>query len=206
LAGYGVEESEASMEAAVQHPLLPGGLRYRVAVKEYEAMAGVFPPDARLELIEGEILAMSPTGWKHVRVIKNLTRLLSRLVDDEAQVSVQNPIVLSAHSEPLPDVALLRPSADEHEGNAEVPDIWLLIEVSDSTLPYDLGTKLPLYARHGVPEVWVIDVDHEVVRQFLEPVGARYDVDRVWARGTLISATALPGVSLAVDDILRWRR
>jgi Uma2 family endonuclease len=82
----------------------------------------------------------------------------------------------------------------------------LLIEVSDSTLPYDLGTKLPLYARHGVPEVWVIDVDHEVVRQFLEPVGARYNVDRVWARGTVISATVLPSITLAVDDILRWRR
>jgi Uma2 family endonuclease len=194
------------MEAAVQHPLLPGGLRYQVTVKEYEAMTGVFPPDARLELIEGEILTMSPTGWKHVRAIKNLTRLLSRLVDDEAQVSVQNPIVLSAHSEPLPDIALLRPSADEHEGNAEVPDIWLLVEVSDSTLPYDLGTKLPLYAKHGVPEVWVVDVDHEVVRQFLQPAGTRYDVDRVWARGTAISASVLPAITLAVDEILRWHR
>ena len=194
------------MEAAVQHPLLPGGLRYQVTVKEYEAMASVFPPEVRLELIDGEILTMSPTGWKHARVIKNLTRWLSRLVDEEIQVSVQNPVVLSTHSELLPDIALLRSSADDHDGNAEVADIWLLIEVSDSTLAYDLGTKLPLYAQHCIAEVWVVDIDHEVVRQFLLPAGARYTSDQAWARGSIIGASVLPAITLAVNDILRWRR
>jgi Uma2 family endonuclease len=82
--------------------------------------------------------------------------------------------------------------------------LWFLIEVSDTTLPYDLGTKLPLYARSDIQEIWVVDVDHEVVRQFVGPVGASYSVDKTWPRGTSVTSGVLPGVTLAVDDILRW--
>jgi Uma2 family endonuclease len=95
--------------------------------------------------------------------------------------------------------------ADEHDGRATVEDIWFLIEVADSSLPFDLGTKLPLYARSGIQELWVVDVDHEVVRQFADPHDGHYGVDTTWSRGTIIRSNVLTTVTLVVDDILRWR-
>src|SRR5664280_2182848 len=130
---------------------LPVPRRHRFTVEEYEGMAehGLLPPDERLELIAGEVIQMSPIGWRHARCVNNLNALLVQALSGQAVISVQNPVILSARDEPQPDLAVLRLSANQHTGNAVPADVILLIEVADSTLAYDQRIKLPLYARSG---------------------------------------------------------
>ena len=124
--------------------------RYRFTTTEYDRMAeaGVLGEDDRVELIEGEILEMSPMGRRHAACVDRLTRLLVRGVGDAAIVRVQNPIVLSDHNEPQPDLALLRPRVDFYTAEHPGPeDALLVVEVSDSSVEYDRQIKVPLYAQ-----------------------------------------------------------
>jgi Uma2 family endonuclease len=185
--------------AAVQEPQ-----RYRFAVWDYERMGtfGILGEDDRVELIDGEIIQRSPIGVKHARCINRLTRRLVRALGEQAIVSIQNPIVLSDHDEPQPDVAVLRPSAEEHMSNPRPSDVFLVIEVSDSTLAYDRGVKLPLYARAGILEAWIADVDHDIISQYSIPSNGEYQVVATYQRGDAISSHVLPELSLQVNDIL----
>ncbi len=137
--------------------------RHRITVHEYHRMAevGLLAPDARVELIEGEIIDMVPIGSRHAAAVKRIAQTLTLSLADRATVSVQDPIRLSQYSEPQPDIALLRPRADfyaaVHPGPA---DVLLLVEVADSTLRFDRDIKLPLYACHGIPEVWLVDIEN----------------------------------------------
>jgi Uma2 family endonuclease len=112
---------------------------------------------ARLELIEGEIFDMAPIGSFHAGTVTLLANVFMQAVARRAIVQTQSPIVLSDHSEPEPDLTLLRPRADYYLHAHPGPgDVLLLIEVSDSTINFDRKTKVPLYARHGIPEVWLV--------------------------------------------------
>src|SRR5688572_29078924 len=137
--------------------------RHRITVHDYHRMGeiGVFAPDARVELIEGEIIDMAPIGNDHQSIVDQLTRQLVTTVGEQAIVRVQGSIRLSQWSEPEPDVVLLKPRPDFYRGAefAFGTDSLLVIEVSDTTLKYDRDIKVPLYARDGVPEAWVIDVN-----------------------------------------------
>ena len=135
--------------------------RRLLTLDEYHTMgvAGVLKVDDRIELIEGELIEMAPIGSRHVAKVNWLARLLSQCVGDQAIVSVQNPIALPPHNEPQPDLALLKPRADFYEGKLAGPaDILLVIEVSDTTLAYDRDSKMPIYARHGIVEAWLVDI------------------------------------------------
>jgi len=132
-----------------------------LSVSEYHLMGevGIFAPGERVELIEGEIIDMPPIGSTHSGIVDHMTRLLVQAVCDKAIVRVQNPVVLSDLSEPEPDFALLKPRNNFYkDATPSARDVLLLIEVSDSTLRYDRDIKAPLYARHGIPETWIIDV------------------------------------------------
>lgn len=173
-------------------------------VEEYEQMvaAGVLREDDRLELIEGDILAMSPIGGLHIRVVNRLTRLFIQQLNDRAVVSVQNPVRLS-NSEPQPDLAILRPEAEERA--ATIPardDLLLLIEVSDTTAVYDQSVKVPLYGREGVRETWLVHPTSSVVEVYRGPSAGGYKTKETFASGAVLSPQALPDVSLTVDDIL----
>jgi len=138
--------------------------RHRITVDEYHRMAevGVLAPDARVELIEGEIIDMAPIGIDHNSVVDQLNRLLVHAVGDDAIVRVQGSVRLSRISEPQPDVVLLEPRADFYRNEfAMGADTLLVIEVSDSTLRYDRDVKVPLFAKSGVPEVWIFDLEHD---------------------------------------------
>src|SRR5690606_16285512 len=138
--------------------------RHRITADEYHRMAevGLLAPDARVELIEGEIIEMAPIGKEHTSVVDQLTRLFVRAVGDDAIVRVQGSVRLGSISEPEPDLVLLRPRTDFYRNQfANAPDILLVIEVSDTTLRYDREVKVPLYARHGVPETWIVDLPHQ---------------------------------------------
>jgi Uma2 family endonuclease len=179
--------------------------RHRLTVDEYHRMgqAGVFAPDARVELIEGEVIDMAPIGTRHASAVKRLNALLSTAAQGRAIVAVQDPLRLSDASEPEPDLMLLRPCADfyaqAHPGPA---DVLLLIEVSDSTAVYDRGIKADLYAKHGVAEVWIVDLDNKVVRFFRGCDGRGYTDITASETPRATPVAALPGITIDLAGLL----
>src|SRR5262249_35682314 len=149
--------------------------------------AGLFGDGARLELIDGEVIEMSPIGSRHASCVARLNLLLISAVGDRAVLYPQNPVVLDERSEPQPDIALLRPRSDGYSRSHPEPnDILLLIEVAESTLPFDRDRKGPLYAQRGVPETWVIDVEGDRILVMRSPAGGRYTDSVTAKRGDLV--------------------
>jgi Uma2 family endonuclease len=151
--------------------------RHRISVDEYYKMAevGLLAPDARVELIEGEIIDMPPIGSPHAGTVQLIHRQLSRAVGDLAHVFCQSPVRLSIFSEPVPDLALLKPRSDFYRrGHPIAVDALLIVEVSVTSLRYDLQVKVPLYARHEVPEVWIVDLEGKQLRVFRTPKSGEY--------------------------------
>jgi len=178
-------------------------IRRRFTVHDYHRMgeAGILHEDDRVELIEGEIVEMAAIGTRHFTCVNQLTRLLVRGVGDAAIVSVQNPVRLDEHTEPQPDLTVLR-VRDYRESLPMPEDVLLLIEVSDTTLAYDRGVKLPLYARAAIREVWIVDLPGEVIERHTDPSGGGYQhVERARHQETLESV-ALPGLALRVNSVL----
>ena len=184
------------MSAVLDYPQ-----RYAISTTEYLRMgeSGVFSVDTRLELIEGGIVEMACIGSRHAGAVKILNRLFGRLVGDKAIVSVQDPLILGDRSVPQPDLVLLKPRADSYASAHPTPaDVLLVIEVADTTLAFDLGTKIPLYARHGVSESWVVDLGERVIRVFRDPSASGYRTSFTVSDGGNASPSALPDVSIAV--------
>ena len=155
--------------------------RHRLTVQEYYRMAeaGILRQDARVELIEGEIIDMAPTGSAHAGTVDQLAQSLQRAVHELAQIRIQNPLFLDDYSEPEPDIAVLRSRADFYKTEHPRPaDVLLIVEVADTSLHYDLEKKLPLYARYGIPEVWVVDLQsRRLIRHRVPREGAYTQVD-----------------------------
>jgi Uma2 family endonuclease len=174
-------------------------------VAEYYQMvkAGILREDDRVELIEGEIIQMPSIGSPHASCVKRANRLFNRSVGDAVVMSIQDPVQLSDYSEPVPDVVVLRPRGDFYaESHPTAADVLLLIEVSDTTLRYDQGTKVPLYAREGVPEVWVVDLNGQRLWVYREPSPTGYRITQTLRRGDHLTLLAFPDLEVAVDDIL----
>lgn len=149
----------ASLDPVISTAAKSYPVRRHWSVADFHRMGktGFLDPETRLELIEGELFEMAPIGSFHAGTVGILTRLFARTVADSALVYVQNPIVLGDRSEPQPDIALLRPRPDYYLNEHPRPeDVLLLIEVSDSTVRFDRETKVPLYARYGIPEAWLV--------------------------------------------------
>lgn len=180
-------------------------LRRRFTVEEYHRMAeaGVFSEDDRVELIQGEIVMMTPIGSRHASCVGRLAHIFFSAVGQRAIVWVQNPVRLGLDSEPQPDLALLRPRPDfyaqAHPGPA---DVWLVVEVADTSADFDRTVKLPLYARAGIPTAWLVDLSTESVEVYTEPTPEGYRSVRRNQRGQAISLEAFPDISLAVDAVL----
>jgi Uma2 family endonuclease len=133
------------------------------------------PVEGRLELIEGEIIAMAPIGSRHAAIVTRANLLFVQAVADRAIVSVQNPIILGQHSEPEPDLAVIQPRDDFYAlALPRADEVFLIVEVADTTLRYDREIKIPLFARHGIPEVWLIDVEGRTLTVFETPADGRY--------------------------------
>lgn len=179
--------------------------RRRFTVHEYHRMAeaGILHEDDRVGLIEGEIVEMTPIGSRHFACVNRLNKLLIQQVGDSAVVHVQNPVRLADLSEPEPAIALLRLREDFYAEKYPTPeDVLLLIEVSDTSLRYDQEIKLPLYARAGVREVWIVDLSGEAVERHTEPAGDGYRLVRRAYRGETLESVALPALALSVDAVL----
>lgn len=151
--------------------------RHRWTVAEYHRMGevGLLNEDSRVELIDGEIVEMAPIGSSHGGNVNRFIRLFSKVIGDKAIVAAQNPVVLGGYSEPEPDIALLRWQADDYvQSHPHPEDVLLLIEVSDSTLRYDRDVKIPLYAKNGIPEVWLLDIPNRKLEIYREPTNGEY--------------------------------
>jgi Uma2 family endonuclease len=174
-------------------------------VAEYDRMGetGILTEDDRVELVEGEIIEMSPIGRRHAACVGRLTNLFGRLLAERAIVWVQNPVVLNDYSEPQPDVALLRRRDDFYERSLPTPDdVLLVVEVSDTTLEYDRQIKVPLYARAGIAEGWIVNLVDEQIEIYAQPVNDAYQSKREARRGETISSPGAFDLTLRVDEIL----
>lgn len=180
-------------------------LRRRFTADEYHRMGqvGILGEDDRLELLEGEIVEMAPRGSRHQAAVDRFTRLFSSLMADAAIIRVQGPVRLAEDSEPQPDLMLLRGRADFYSSAHPGPgDVLLVVEVSDSSTEYDREVKVPLYARHGVAEVWLVGMETETVEVYRGPAAQGYQSVSQSVRGQGLSPEFFPGLELAVDDIL----
>ena len=175
-----------------------------VTIKEYEQMirAGVFSEDERIELIEGQMINMSPIGASHAGQVIRLSRLLANQIAAQALLSVQNPIRLF-RSEPQPDLALLKPRSDDYgSGHPTAREVLLVIEVADTSADYDRNVKIPLYGRSGIPEAWLINLSGHAIEVYRQPGKDGYSEKKTYASGDQLAPLALPDISLAVAEIL----
>jgi Uma2 family endonuclease len=175
--------------------------RHRFDVDAYYKMAeaGILNRDDRVELIDGEIIDQEPITSAHAAIGRRLLRLFAQAAADGiVLISARNPLRLDAFDEPEPDLMLLRPRADDygasHPGAA---DVLLLVEVSDSSLAYDRGRKLALYAKFGVPEVWIVAVAGSAVEFHRRPQDGAYASTGRLTAGSL-APDLVPGVAIDV--------
>ena len=173
----------------------------KITVDEYYEMAriGLIDPDARVELIEGEIVAMAPIGTPHGYVVDVLSERLWAAVRGNAHVRVQGALRLGNRTELQPDLSVLRlPSEQYRQKQASATDALLVIEVTDTTLRKDIRIKIPLYARQGVPEVWIIDLEKSRVHFYRSLVDGQYQSVSVTSAP---ESEPVPGVPDAKIDL-----
>jgi Uma2 family endonuclease len=181
----------------------PATPRRLLTVDEYHRMgeAGILTDDDRVELIEGELVAMAPIGSEHVAATNTLTRLLVLAVGDRGIVSVQNPVRLTRRSEPQPDFAVLKPRGGYGTTLPRPEDTMLAVEVANTSLDYDRTVKLALYARSGIPEVWIVNLAAQEVEVYQLPVADRYTSVARAGRSDALTIKAIPDVRIPVARI-----
>ena len=167
------------------------------------AETGVLRPDARVELLNGEINDMSPIGPFHGGLVNRLIRIFTKKSKGRWMVSAQNPLRLDDHSEPEPDVMLLKPASDDYTSRHPQPDdVFLLIEVSDTTLDFDHEEKLPAYGRAGVAEAWIVNLIDATIEVYREPHFTGYGSKAIVRAGDTIAPLAFPDAALDVAELL----
>ncbi len=179
--------------------------RHRFNADEFRLMgeAGIFDETSRVELIQGEVVEMNPIGAHHAGNVKRLINLFAEKVGKAAIVDAQNPVHLAGHSEPQPDIALLKPRDDfysEHHPKPE--DVYLLVEVADTSLAHDRDVKVPLYARYGIPEYWIVDLASREILAYSRPEDGRYRITERVKSGDELTCRTLPNLSVKVEEIL----
>lgn len=179
--------------------------RVTFSVDDYHQLitAGILDKDDRIELINGELTIMPPIGPEHSSHSSELNHRLSRLVPDSMRVRMGDPITISPHSEPRPDAAVVRVRKDNYKNAHPGPaDVLLVIEVADSSAPFDNEVKSKLYGKAGIPEYWVIDIKAECLRIFTAPSAKGYRKISENYRGDAIKCGTIPQLKLKVDDLL----
>jgi Uma2 family endonuclease len=198
---------ESIVEATTSPFLTPtSDGRARFTRETYHRMAdvGVFGADSRVELLDGEIMMMSPIGPMQGALVRRLMKFFVKNLPETIECSVQLPIVAGDHSEPEPDIALVRRRDDDYKREHPSPaDVILLIEVSESSLKIDLGKKLQLYAAIGIAEYWVVDVARQIVLVHREPTGSTYQSIETFSAGSTIAPQGVQECRLDVHWLFR---
>jgi Uma2 family endonuclease len=180
--------------------------KHRLSVKDYYRLAesGVLDPDARVELLDGEIIDMSPIGPFHGGVTNFLMELFASASKGRWITAVPGPVRLHDHSEPQPDLMLLKPSPNYYRTQHPRPeDVFLLVEISDTSLEKDQGKKLPAYARAGIPEVWIINLNELTIEVYRQPHFAGYASKAILQPGDKASPQRFPDVMVDVAELLK---
>lgn len=178
--------------------------RYKFSVDDYHKLmdSGIFHPEARIELIDGELIEMPKIGGPHAWAVANLIRILARGIRDDMFLWCQSPLTLRPFSEPQPDVMLLRQRPTGYKRELpEAADALLIIEVADSSLSFDRNTKKRLYARYRVQEYWIVNVNKEVFEIYTQPSEESYLEKRIARRDETISPICQPDLSIALVDV-----
>ena len=177
-------------------------------VDEYYEMArvGILKPDERVELLDGEIVRMNAIGSPHAWCVKRLTRTFYQL-DDRYLISVQDPLRLDIRSEPEPDIVILQPDTPE-DRHPEPRDVFLVIEVADSSISVDRQRKRPMYARAGIPEYGIVDLNADRIEIYRDPLSSRgrFRSVTLLGRGDRISPLFAPDIPVEVTMILGRER
>ena len=168
------------------------------------AQTGVLKAGARMELLNGEIIDMSPIGPFHGSVTKYLNLLFAAAARGRWITQVQDPVRLDDHSEPETDLALLKPSPDFYrKHHPQTADVFLIVEVSDTTLYLDQEEKIPAYGRSGIPEVWIVNLADLTVEVYREPHFAGYGSKTILRAGDQAKPQAFPDVAVDVSELLK---
>ena len=178
--------------------------RHRLTVAEYYRMGevGILPQDARVELVEGEVIDMPPIGSPHAGTVDYVADVFRLAYSGRAIVRAQNPVFLDLHSEPQPDIALLRSRPDFYRSAHPTPaDVLLIVEVADISLAYNTQIKLPLYARHGIPEVWLVDLPNRRFLVHCTPTQMRFQDVQTLTDLSAVTSLLLPGVSIDLSGV-----
>jgi Uma2 family endonuclease len=178
--------------------------RHKLSIDDFHQMgrAGILREGSRVELIDGELIDMAPIGSLHASVVSTLSMFFARQVGELAIVSTQNPVSLPPDNEPQPDVALLKPCTDRYrDALPTAADVLLVIEVADTTVEYDREIKLPLYARHSIPEVWLIDLKSGTFEMYREPTPKGYRKLLTPDRGETMTPAQVDKVRLPLSEI-----
>jgi len=179
---------------------------HRFTVDEYYRMGetGIIAPDARVELLDGEIIDMMPIGPFHAGTVNTLIRLLATTAKGRWLVVAQNPVRLGPRSEPQPDFLLVKPAADDYKTRHPVPeDVLLLIEVAESSLAYDRNRKIPAYGRAGISEVWIVNLLEQNIEVFRDPHFTGYASIQKFGAGDTVHIQAFPDVGIEVGALLK---
>lgn len=180
-------------------------LRKKFTVAQYHRMieSGILTDRDQVELLKGEIIEMSPVGWRHAACVDRLTELFVLQLASRAIVRSQNPVRLSDDSEPQPDLALLRRREDFYQtGHPGPEDLFLVVEVSDTTIDFDREVKIPTYAEEGIAEVWLVDLNAQCIEVFQQPAGNGYQQTQQFRNNQTLSIAAFPEIQFSVGQIL----
>ena len=180
------------------------GAGRRFTVDEYLALgaAGILAKEERIELLDGEIIQMAPIGNRHLNSVDWLGLLMQEAIGRRAMVRVQGSIQLDDATMPEPDIAVIRPRSINDIGPVLPSDVYLVVEVADSSLEFDLGEKLARYAAAGIPEVWVANLHAGELVVNTDPEGTAYANVRIISLGGQVSPQAFPDITLAVADFI----
>jgi Uma2 family endonuclease len=179
---------------------------HRFTADEYHRMAqtGILTEEDRVELLDGEIIQVTPIGPRHANCVDQLNRLLAPAVSGKGIVRVQGPIRLAGDSEPEPEIAVLRERALGYGDAHPAPvDVLLVVEVADNSIGYDRARKVPAYARAGIPEVWLVDLTENRIEVYREPEAeGRYRSVQAVGRDATLSPLNLPNVTVSTAELL----
>lgn len=186
--------------------LMPGVIqKKRFTADDYQRMgrAGILSEDDRVELIDGEVIDMTPIGPRHNAAVNRANRAMVMAVGDSAIVQVQGSVRLDVYHEPQPDLVLLRPRVDYYASQLPGPvDILLVVEIAESSLEYDRDVKARLYAASGIPEYWLVDLDAACISSCSAPQEGSYRTLRQYNRGQSLAPQLLPDCIVTVDALL----
>jgi Uma2 family endonuclease len=174
-------------------------------IDEFHKMlsVGIFSEDDRLELIEGEIIEMTPISSRHAYYVDKITRIFFQKLSDKVGIRIQNPIKLGKYSEPQPDIALVKLPLEKYQfQHPEPEDIYLVIEVSDTSYDYDKNIKIPLYGKYGIKESWLIDINKNRIEVFRNPFKEGYKSCNIFCAKEELSPLHFPEIKIFVNEIL----